>query len=138
MLDRSPSSIQTQASRLGLPRRSEESDRHRRRWTRRDREDLDDIVRTMTLPSGKIPIEQVAERVGRSVDAVASRLLADLANPADLLDRILLPTVAPKALSATHSCAASYATRADPTARLPAQGRTAGQPRAAQSWQHPI
>src|SRR3546814_4793786 len=87
-LFRSPSSIQTQASRLGLPRRSEESDRHRRRWTRRDREDLDDIVRTMTLPSGKIPIEQVAERVGRSVDAVASRLLADLANPADLLDRI--------------------------------------------------
>src|SRR3546814_12989547 len=78
MLDRSPSSIRTQASRLGLPRRSEESDRHRRRWTRRDREDLDDIVRTMTLPSGKIPIEQVAARVGRSVDAVAPRLLADL------------------------------------------------------------
>src|SRR3546814_17295719 len=42
MLDRSPSSIQTQASRLGLPRRSEASDRHRRRWTRRDGEDRED------------------------------------------------------------------------------------------------
>src|SRR3546814_19782606 len=92
MLDCSPSSIQTQASRLGLPRRSEESDRHRRRWTRRDREDLDDIVRTRTLPQGKIQLEQVAERVGGSVDAVASRLFSDLAKPDDPLVTVPHPT----------------------------------------------
>src|SRR3546814_9861755 len=78
----------------------------------------------MTLPSGKIPIEQVAERVGRSVDLVASRLLADLANPADLLDRIILPTVASKALFAKRTCAASSARRADPTDRVTEQGRS--------------
>src|SRR3546814_18512577 len=92
----------------------------------------------MTLPSGKIPIEQVAERVGRSVDAVASRLLADLANPADLLARILLPTVAPKALSAPRSCAASSARRADPTARVSAKGRKARTNRARLSCQKPF
>src|SRR3546814_16195243 len=58
MLDRSPSSIQTQASRLGLPRPYEESDRHRRRWTRPEREDLDDSLRPMTPPSGHITIDK--------------------------------------------------------------------------------
>lgn len=136
MLDRTPSSIQTQASRLGLPRRTEESDRHRRRWTRRDEEDLDTIVSKLTLPSGKIPIEEVARQAGRSIDAVASRLLAKVDKPATLLDRILLPTP-PKT-----GCKSGRSARTLPGAvsmpRKAPRSRKAGQTRACLSCRKPF
>jgi len=73
-LERSSSSVQTQASRLGLPRRTEGNERHRRKWTPDDIAKLDQSVANRTDKDGSIPICEIAEDVGRSIDAVASKL----------------------------------------------------------------
>lgn len=73
-LERSSSSVQTQASRIGLPRRTEGNERHRRKWTPEDVVTLESSVARRTGEDGKIPICEVADDVGRSIDAVASKL----------------------------------------------------------------
>ncbi len=77
MLQRSGSSVQTAASRLGLPPRPEESDRHRRRWVDGDDELLDELIIELTEDDGSVPIQTLAERMGRSVDAVVARMEAN-------------------------------------------------------------
>jgi len=91
MLDRSPSSVQTQASRKGLPRRIEEKGRHRRRWTGDDEGLLDSLVAELTDGEGKIPIDVLAERMDRSIDAIVARLADRFGSTQALLDRIRLP-----------------------------------------------
>lgn len=73
-LERSSSSVQTQASRLGLPRRTEGNERHRRKWTPEDIARLESSVETRTGEDGSIPIVEIAEDVGRSIDAVSAKL----------------------------------------------------------------
>lgn len=65
ILQRSPSSVQTQASRLGLPPRAEEKDRHRRRWADGDDEALDQARRPHWF-RWQIPTVDVARVIQRS------------------------------------------------------------------------
>jgi hypothetical protein len=73
-LGRSSSSVQTQASRRGLPRRTEGNERHRRKWTAADLVRLDESVAARRDGEGRIMICEVADEVGRSIDAIAARL----------------------------------------------------------------
>lgn len=91
MLKRSRSSVQTQASRRGLPPRAEESDRHRRRWLDGDDERLDALILELALPDGGIPIQALSERMGRSVDALVARIEARLGEDSDVMERLVAP-----------------------------------------------
>ena len=91
MIKRSPSSVQTQASRLGLPPREEDKDRHRRRWADGDDKSLDCAIADLSGGDGKIPIVEVARVVGRSVDAVVARLESRFGNGSDILARLVAP-----------------------------------------------
>jgi len=73
-LDRSTSSIQTQASRKGLPRRYEANERHRRKWTVEDLKLLEKTLDKHTNEDGDIFICDIAEEMKRSIDAIAERL----------------------------------------------------------------
>ncbi len=73
-LNRSTSSVQTQASRVGLPRRTENNERHRRKWTDSDIVALEDALDQFTNEKGEVLICEIAETVKRSIDAVASKL----------------------------------------------------------------
>lgn len=90
MMHRTPSSVQTQASRLGLPPRAEQRDRHRRRWQPEDDLQLDRLLEDLRLPEG-IPIEAVAKRTGRSVDAVLARIISRHGEDADILSQLVAP-----------------------------------------------
>lgn len=91
MLKRSRSSVQTRASRLGLPPRIEDSDRHRRRWVDGDDEKLEEFLEELTEPNGGIPIVELSDRMGRSVDAVVSRLEALMGEDSDVMSRLVAP-----------------------------------------------
>lgn len=91
MTKRSRSSVQTHASRYGLPPRAEISDRHRRRWAEGDDEKLDSLVAELTLPNGTIPIVLLADRMGRSVDAVVARIEARHGEESDVMQRLVAP-----------------------------------------------
>lgn len=73
-LKRSTSSVQTQASRTGLPRRMENNERHRRKWTEDDVAGLRDALKENTSADGEVLICEIAEQVKRSIDAVAAKL----------------------------------------------------------------
>lgn len=73
-LKRSTSSVQTQASRTGLPRRMENNERHRRKWTDDDVIALKDALKENTTVEGEVLICEIAEQVKRSIDAVAAKL----------------------------------------------------------------
>ena len=73
-LGRSTSSVQTMASRKGLPRRIEGNERHRRKWTADDVALLKDSLVANTDADGRVLICEIAEAMGRSIDAVASKL----------------------------------------------------------------
>lgn len=83
-LQRSSSSVQTRASRLGLPRRLEGNERHRRKWTQSDVENLETSLARRTEDDGSIPICEIAEDVGRSIDAVASKIAETLGGEEEL------------------------------------------------------
>lgn len=87
-LERSSSSVQTRASRLGLPRRTEGNERHRRKWTREDVERLESSVAKWTGDDDSVPICEIADEVGRSIDAVAARLSEALGGEDVLFSRI--------------------------------------------------
>src|SRR5690606_35221629 len=89
-LQRSSSSVQTRASRLGLPRRLEGNDRHRRKWTAEDNKDLDKSFEKRVREDGLIPICEIAEDVGRSIDAVAAKLAEILDGEEELFAKILV------------------------------------------------
>lgn len=91
MMERSRSSVQTRASRLNLPPRTEESDRHRRRWSEAEDTRLDAALLEVALPDGKIPIQLVADRLERSVDAVVARIEARYGEHSDIIGRLVAP-----------------------------------------------
>lgn len=91
MMDRTPSSVQTRASRLNLPARSEGKDRHRRRWDEAGDAELDAALAAFERADGMIPIVDVAARAGRSVDAVVERLLARMGKDSGILGRLVVP-----------------------------------------------
>jgi hypothetical protein len=93
MLQRSRSSVQTQASRKGLPPRTEDSDRHRRRWMEGDDERLEELLVELTQQDGSIPIQELAEKMGRSVDAVVARIEASHGEESDVMARLVAPPV---------------------------------------------
>lgn len=74
MMQRSQSSIQTQASRLNLPARIEQCDKHRRKWTDEDDSRLNALTKTHILPNGNVCIQSISKSIERSVDAVIARL----------------------------------------------------------------
>lgn len=90
LLERSPSSVQTHASRLGLPRRREQGSNHRRRWTRDDERTLQELVAAEEAKGNRIPITSFARKMNRSVDALAARLIERYGEQ-ELLSRIILP-----------------------------------------------
>lgn len=73
-LRRSTSSVQTQASRKNLPRRMENNERHRRKWTDEDIASLRVSLKKNTTRDDQILICEIAEEVKRSIDAVAAKL----------------------------------------------------------------
>lgn len=73
-LGRSTSSVQTMASRKNLPRRTEGNERHRRKWTPEDVTHLKDSLAANTDEEGRVLICEIAEDMGRSIDAVAAKL----------------------------------------------------------------
>ena len=91
MLRRSRSSVQTQASRLTLPPRSEDSQLHRRRWLEGDDERLEATLAELEGPDGGIPIQELANRMGRSVDAVVARIEARHGEDSEVMARLVAP-----------------------------------------------
>jgi hypothetical protein len=71
-LKRTPSSIQTQASRKGLPSRKIDNQRHRKRWTPAEDTILDQIV---YQKSGFTALQSYASSRSRTLDAVVSRIM---------------------------------------------------------------
>lgn len=92
-LERSSSSVQTQASRLGLPRRAEGNERHRRKWTPEDLQDLELSVAKRTKFNGEIPICKIADDIGRSIDAVGSKLAETMGGEEELFALIDLSDI---------------------------------------------
>jgi hypothetical protein len=91
LLKRSTSSVQTQASRIGLPRRKESLQRHRRRWSRSEERQLEGLIATHSTKDNKIKIYEVAKAMARSVDAIAAKLVENLDDESQLLERIEIP-----------------------------------------------
>ncbi len=90
MMNRSASSIQTQASRLGLPPRGGEQDRNRRKWGPDDDDELRHQSEMATDAQGMIDVMAVAKAMVRSPDSIISRLEA--LNPEeDMVSRLLVP-----------------------------------------------
>ena len=87
-LERSSSSVQTRASRLNLPRRLEGNDRHRRKWTDEDIEKLESSVARRVEDDGSVPICEIADDVGRSIDAVAAKLSETMGGEEVLFSKI--------------------------------------------------
>lgn len=89
-LKRSTSSVQTQASRKNLPRRTEGNERHRRKWTPEDIQSLKDSLVENTEADGQVLICEIADEVGRSIDAVAAKLqeFDDFGSEEALFERI--------------------------------------------------
>jgi hypothetical protein len=101
-LKRSTSSVQTMASRKNLPRRTEGNERHRRKWTPEDVAALKDSLRSNTDRDGKVLICEIADDIGRSIDAVAAKLteFEEFGSEKALFERIkvtrkFLPVAAP-------------------------------------------
>lgn len=87
-MERSTSSVQTQASRVGLPRRKEGNDRHRRKWNEEDNQELESALEKHTDDEGRILIIEIADSIGRSIDAVAIKLTDMFGSEEALFDMI--------------------------------------------------
>lgn len=98
-LGRSSSSVQTQASRLGLPRRLEGNDRHRRRWTESDVAALDASIAKRQRQDKKIPINEISDDIGRSIDAVVAKMAEMNGGESEIFDKLIVtrqhPAVTP-------------------------------------------
>lgn len=74
LMDRPVGSVQTEASRLQLPRRAEDKDHQRRKWTSEQDDTLLDTVEECRDTDGRIRIIDVSDRVRRSIDAIVNHL----------------------------------------------------------------
>ena len=100
LLERPEGSVQTEASRLNLPRRAEDKGRHRKKWTPDEHDELRRAARECRTEDGRIRIMDVAERVGRSIDAVASRLADEYESRTELRESIYVPEAALQRMAA--------------------------------------
>lgn len=91
LLDRPEGSVQTEASRLNLPRRIEEKGRHRKKWTDEEDADLQTAIRIFRTSDDRIKIIDVANFIGRSIDAVASRIAKDYETRDDMRNALYIP-----------------------------------------------
>lgn len=91
LTERPEGAIQTEASRLNLPRRAEDKGRHRKKWTPEEDSRLDNAVESCRDDDGRIRIIEVADSVGRSVDAVASKLVERFESGQALRNAIVIP-----------------------------------------------
>lgn len=91
LLNRSTSSVQTQASRIGLPRRSEHTNRHRRRWSRSEESLFQESLADATFADGRIDIYEIAQDLNRSVDAIAAKLQENYNSEPELLAALEIP-----------------------------------------------
>lgn len=91
LLDRPEGSVQTEASRLNLPRRTEEKGRHRKKWTEDEERDLQTAINIFRTTEGRIRIIEVANFIGRSIDAVASRILRDYESRDEMRGALFIP-----------------------------------------------
>lgn len=92
-LDRTTSSVQTQASRRGLPRRNEANERHRRKWTPEDLKLLDKTVDRHTNENGEIFICEIADDMKRSIDAVVEKLKEIYGSEEELFPKLKVTAV---------------------------------------------
>lgn len=92
LLDRPEGSVQTEASRRNLPRRVEEKGRHRKKWTESEEADLKSAIDIFRTPDGRIKIIDVANMTGRSIDAVASRILKDYSSREEMRAALYIPS----------------------------------------------
>jgi hypothetical protein len=91
LLNRSSSSVQTQASRLGLPRRKDGLQKHRKRWSRSEERLLDKSIDKHTDEMGQVHIYQIAHEMNRSVDAIANKLMEKFGDEELLAEILLIP-----------------------------------------------
>ncbi|AOG03119.1 hypothetical protein [Bosea sp. RAC05] len=91
LMERPEGAIQTEASRLNLPRRAEDKGHHRKKWTAEEDRRLDDAVNLCRDDDGRIRITEVADTIGRSVDAVASKLVEKFESSRAMRDAIVIP-----------------------------------------------
>lgn len=92
ILDRPEGSVQTEASRLNLPRRIEDKGRHRKKWTDGEIDDLRSAMNLFKTPDGRIKIIEVATVTGRSIDAVATRIAREVGSTREeLREAIYVP-----------------------------------------------
>lgn len=76
ILDKTSSLIQTRASRDGLPVRPapDYAKRHRAKWVEGEIKMIDEIIRSNPNGPGFLDIEQLAIRVERTIDSIASKI----------------------------------------------------------------
>lgn len=91
VMHRSRGSIQTQASRMGLPRRDLPQGRHRRKWTEEDTQSFWDIADRHTDGFGRVDILTIAEKAERPIDVVAARLTERFGTEDELRTKVVLP-----------------------------------------------
>lgn len=94
LLDRSPSSVQTRASRLSLPRRVEENNKHRNRWKKDEEIRLKKFMNEYEDKGKKIPILDLSNKMNRGVDAIAAKLV-EIYGHDNVLPRINIPPTPP-------------------------------------------
>ncbi|SOC27143.1 hypothetical protein SAMN05428964_105289 [Thalassospira xiamenensis] len=93
MMQRTTSSVQTRASRLGLPPRDEKRGRHRRRWDPQDDVVLDELLVSERNSLGRINIHAIAAKTSRSIDAVVARIVTRHGEDTSILDAFELPAL---------------------------------------------
>ncbi len=113
LLDRPVGSVQTEASRLQLPRRGEDKNRHRKKWTDDEDAALMSTVEDCRDGTGRVRIIEVARRANRSIDAVVNRMAEITGERRDLKDLIRVTEAEIMAFGAEQ--AARLAPVVDPT-----------------------
>ena len=84
-LNRSIASVQSFASRLGLPRRNNKIGQSYTRWTVSQDEKLQQSVAMHTDTENKIDIVKVADELNRSIDTVIGKLIEIKGNEVEVL-----------------------------------------------------
>ena len=90
-MNRSISSVQSQANRIGLPRRNNKTEKTYARWTHCESVKLEQSLATHTDAEKKIHIVKIADEVNRSIDTVISKLIEIFGSEKEVLSRCHAP-----------------------------------------------
>ncbi|PHY93065.1 hypothetical protein CSR02_13570 [Acetobacter pomorum] len=90
-LDRSRSSVQTQASRKKLPQIKGDMSRHRQKWTSDEDDCLVKNIERLKRKDGLVPALELSKEMGRSIDAIMARLESMHRN--DLIKILWVPSL---------------------------------------------